>query len=184
MRKINKFLFSCLLAALIGILPILSFAQDTGTETKMTHKEKRQQFDNYLFINLNGGGMQQNTDVVINKYISPLSNWRTGYGGLIGFQFHPVWGVRAGITFGDLFGRSKEEVFWMENRDPAYTNGMYFRAELFEYKLDATINFSNLISGYNPDRTVDVYGIAGFGFTEWTTSGYYFDDSGNSIFRY
>lgn len=184
MRKINKILFSCLLAAMIGILPILTFAQDEGTGSKMTHKEKRELFDNYFFINLNAGGMQSNTDVVVNKYISPPSNWRLGYGGLVGFQFHPVWGVRAGLTFGDLYGASKKNVFWMQTLDPVYANGVFFRAKLFEYKLDATVNFSNLISGYNPDRTVDVYGILGFGMTEYDTKGYYFADDGTAVLRY
>jgi len=169
---------------MIGFLPSLAFGQGQGADSTMTHKEKRQQFHNYLFVNLNIGGMQQNTDVVINKYLSPLYNWRLGYGGGFGWQIHPIWGVRAGITFGDLFGESKENVFWMTNVDPVYKNGVYFRAKLYEYRLDATVNFSNLISGYNPDRFFDVYGIAGFGFTEWNTQGYYYTDDGASVQRW
>jgi len=183
MRKFNKFLFGCFLAAVIGIIPILSVAQDTGTETKMTHKEKRQLFDNYLFINLNVGGMQQNTDVVINKYLSPISNWQFGWGGNFGWQFHPVWGIRLAASTGKLFGESKKDVFWMTTLDPAYANGVYFNAKFFEYHADVTINFSNLISGYNPDRFLDVYGIAGFGFTEWSSHGgyYTFDENGDKV---
>jgi tetratricopeptide (TPR) repeat protein len=184
MRKINKFILGCFLAALIGILPVLSFAQDQTAETKLTRKEKRADFHNFVYLNLNAGGMQQNTDVVINKYIAPLDNWRFGYGGHFGWQFKPIWGVRAGLTFGDLYGQSKKDVFWMKTLDPMYANGLFFRAKLFEYKIDATINFSNLISGYRADRVVDVYGIAGFGITEYDTKGYYFDDEGNAVLRY
>ncbi len=184
MRKINKLLISCLLAAVIGVLPVLSFAQDQGTETKMTHKEKRELFDKYWFINAYVAGVQQNTDIVINKYLAPFSDWRLGYGGGFGWQFHPIWGVRANINFGELYGQSKKDVFWLQTIDPVYANGLFFRTKLFEYKLDATMNFSNMISGYNPDRFADVYGIVGFGFTEWTSEGFYFADDGTAVLRY
>lgn len=184
MRKTYNFLLISLIAAMIGILPLLSLAQEQGGESKMTHKEKRELFHHYPFLNLSVGGMQSNTDVVVNKYVSPPSNWRLGYGGMFGWQFHPVWGARLGLTFGDLYGRSKNDVFWMQTLDPEYANGVFFRAKLFEYKLDVTVNFSNLISGYNPDRFLDVYGIVGGGMTEYDTKGYYFADDGTSVLRY
>jgi Flp pilus assembly protein TadD/outer membrane protein OmpA-like peptidoglycan-associated protein len=185
MRKINKFLFSCLLAALIGTLPILTFAQEEKPAgSTMTHKEKKQLFEKYWFINLFAAGAQQNSDVVINKYLSPISNWRFAYGGGFGWQFHPIWGARIAVSNGELYGKSKENVFWMQSIDPVYARGVFFRARFFEYHLDATVNFSNLISGYNPDRTIDIYGIAGFGFTEFTTSGYIYDENGQSELRY
>jgi tetratricopeptide (TPR) repeat protein len=68
--------------------------------------------------------------------------------------------------------------------DPLYNNRVFFRAKFFEYRLDGTINFSNLISGYNPDRIVDIYAIVGYGFTEWTSSGYYYDSEGAKVLRY
>jgi tetratricopeptide (TPR) repeat protein len=169
---------------MIAILPIVSFSQDTVKDmNKMTHKEKRQQFHNYLFVNLNVAGEQENTDVVVNKYVSPITNWQFGWGGGFGWQFHPVWGVRLAASTGKLFGESKKDVFWMQTLDPAYANGVYFNAKFLEYHLDATINFSNLISGYNPDRFLDVYGIAGAGFTEWSTHGgyYTFDENGDKV---
>jgi hypothetical protein len=49
MRKIYRFLFSCIIAVLIGLTPVLTTAQDTVKETKMTHKEKRlTYFEKYL----------------------------------------------------------------------------------------------------------------------------------------
>jgi tetratricopeptide (TPR) repeat protein len=184
MKKFYKLLFSCIIAALIGLMPILSYAQEEGAETKMTHKEKKELFDKYWFINLHASGVQQNTDVVINKYISPISNWRFGWGGNFGWQFHPIWGIRAGLNFGNLYGESKKDVFWMQTLDPVFSKGLFFRAKLFDYNLEGIINFSNLISGYNPDRLVDVYGLAGWGMTEWTTEGYYYADDGAAVLRY
>jgi hypothetical protein len=164
--------------------PILSLLFEEPDIKSMTRKERRELFIDYWFINLNIGGMMQNTDVVTNKYIPPLSDWRLGFGGSFGYQFHPIWGVRAGIIYGELYGESKQDVFWMNKLDPVYDNGLFFRARLFEYKADFTINFSNLISGYNPGRFLDVYGIAGLGITEWTSTGYYFDDESTTILRY
>jgi tetratricopeptide (TPR) repeat protein len=184
MRKIYHLLLSCIIVTAFAIMPNLSFSQDEGGETKMTHKEKKELFDNYWFINLHVSGVQQNTDVVINKYISPISNWRFGWGGNLGWQFHPIWGLRAGLNFGNLYGQSKKDVFWMQTLDPRFANGVFFRAKLFDYNLEGIVNFSNLISGYNPDRLVDVYGIVGWGMTEWTTEGYYFESDGSATLRW
>ncbi len=184
MRKFYQLLVSCVIVTMFAIMPNLTFAQDTVAEKKMTHKEKKEAFDNYWFINLHVSGVQQNTDVVINKYLSPISNWRFGWGGNFGWQFHPIWGLRAGLNFGELYGQSKKNVFWMQTLDPRFANGIFYRAKLFDYNLEGTVNFSNLISGYNPDRFVDVYGIVGFGFTEWTSEGYYFEDDGTATLRW
>jgi hypothetical protein len=179
------------IAAIMLSRPVLTISQDYKDDGKMTHKDKRQLFDNYLFINLNIGAMLQSTDIIINRNISPLTDWRLGYGGEFGWQFHPICGIRAGITIGELFGESKKDVYWMSGDifgapglDSAYSNGVFFRAKLFEYRADLTINFSNLISGYNPGRFLDIYGIAGFGITEWTSTGYYFAEDGSAVLRY
>jgi len=185
MRKIYHFLFSCIIVALIGLMPVLTTAQDKGTETKMTHKEKRlTYFEKYFYINAFAAGGQAQTDLVINPYLAPVRAWRFSYGGGVGWQFHPIWGVRVQFTNGELFGESKKNVAWLKDLDPVFDNGVFFRSKFMEYRLDATINFSNLISGYNPDRIVDIYGIVGYGFTEWTSSGYYFDSTGASVLRF
>ena len=176
MRKIYHFLFICIIAVLIGLTPVLTYAQaqgtGTGTQTKMTHQEKRKTyFEKYFFINAFAAGGQTQTDLVINPYISPIRSWRFSYGGGVGWQFHPIWGVRVQFTNGELYGESKKNVAWLKDLDPLFGNGVFFRDRFMEYRLDGTINFSNLFSGYNPDRIVDVYGIEGYGFTEWTASG-------------
>ena len=64
MRKIYQLLLSCLIAATISLLPILTFGQDEqGSEPKQTHKEKKEQFDKYWYVNLNLGLMFPYTDV-------------------------------------------------------------------------------------------------------------------------
>ena len=187
MRKIYNFLFICIIAVLIGLMPVLTYAQaqGTGKETKMTHQEKRKTyFEKYFYINAFAAGGQTQTDLVINPYLSPIRCWRFSYGGGVGWQFHPIWGVRVQFTNGELYGESKKNVAWLKDLDPLFGNGVFFRDRFMEYRLDGTINFSNLFSGYNPDRIVDVYGIVGYGFTEWTASGYYFANDGTSVLRF
>jgi tetratricopeptide (TPR) repeat protein len=165
MRKTYHFLFSCILAAMIGILPVLSYAQDTATDSSKTRKEKRQLFDKYLFINLNAGIMFNHTDIALDKWPAPPDSWRIGFGGMFGWQFHPVFGVRGQVTAGQLNGERERE-WWLDYEK------VYYDAKIFDYHLDFTINFSNLISGYNPDRLLDVYGIVGAGQAQWKTEAF------------
>jgi len=165
MRKTYYFLFSCMLAAMIGILPILSYAQEEGADSTMTRKEKRQLFDKYFFVNLNAGVMLNHTDIALDQFPSPLKSWNLGYGGMFGWQFHPFIGVRGQFTTGSIEGERERE--WWLNYDK-----VYFKAKIFDYHLDLTYNFSNLISGYNPDRLLDVYGIVGVGQTQWKTEAF------------
>ncbi|MCU0370617.1 MAG: tetratricopeptide repeat protein [Bacteroidales bacterium] len=171
MRKIYHFLFSCMLATMIGILPILAFSQDEGADSTMTHKEKRQQFDKYLFVNLNAGGMLNNTDIGNDKFIDAPDSWRFGFGGMFGWQFHPIWGVRGQVTTGKLYGERHRE-WWLPY------DQVYYKAKIFDYHLDLTINFSNLISGYNPDRLLDIYGIVGIGQAQFKSEAY---DGSNDV---
>jgi len=165
MRKIYHFLFSCIIATVIGILPILAFAQDEGADSTMNRKEKRQQFDKYFFVNLDAGIMFNHTDIALDRFPAPPNSWRLGYGGMFGWQFHPIWGVRAQVTTGKLYGERARE-WWLDY------DKVFFRANIFDYHLDFTINFSNLISGYNPDRLLDVYGILGAGQAQWKSKAF------------
>lgn len=154
MRKVNKFLLGCVLAALIGIIPILSYAQDDSGQTKLTRKEKRQDFKNYLYINANIGGLFNNTDVAKSRF--GFNNPNLGFGGALGWQFKPIWGIRGKIGGG-----------WV---DGDY-DGRTFERGLYDYHADLTINFSNLISGYRADRVVDIYAILGGGAVNWKDKG-------------
>ena len=124
MRKVNKFLLGCVLAALIGIIPILSYAQDDSGQTKLTREEKIQDFKNYLYINANIGGLFNNTDVAKSRF--GFNNPNLGFGGALGWQFKPIWGIRGKIGGG-----------WV---DGDY-DGRTFERGLYDYHADLTINF-------------------------------------------
>jgi tetratricopeptide (TPR) repeat protein len=137
MKKSYHFLFSCILAVMIGILPNLSFAQSDGDSDKLTRTEKRQDFKSHFYLNLNGGVLFD---------FDATDDMKPGIGAAFGWQFKPIWGARLKGTFGDFAD------------DAIY---------LYDYHLDLTINFSNLFSGYRSDRFVDVYGILGGGQTSF-----------------
>ncbi|MFO7615113.1 MAG: tetratricopeptide repeat protein [Bacteroidales bacterium] len=167
MKKSYRFLFSCILAALIGVMPLLTFSQEEESEeTTLTRKEKRQQFDKFFFVNLNAGAMLNHTDIFLNKFVPSPNHWRFGYGGMFGWQFHPVFGVRGQVSAGKLYGE-RIEAWWL-----APYEEVYYKANLFDYHLDLIINFSNLISGYNPDRLIDIYGVGGIGQVQWKTEAF------------
>jgi tetratricopeptide (TPR) repeat protein len=175
MRKTYHFLSRCFILAMIGIVPLMSFAQDTVNDDKKTRKEKRDQFDNYLFVNLNAGVMMSHTDIFINKFAPPLEEWRFGFGGKFGWQFHPVWGVRGAVSAGSLYGKrlsTWEDTWWLVEQTGIDDGEVWYRAKLFDYTLQLTVNFSNLISGYNPDRTIDIYGIGGIGQVQWQSEAF------------
>lgn len=175
MRKSYHFLSRCLLVAMIGLIPLISISQDTVNDQKMTRKEKRDQFDKYFFINLNAGVMMNHTDIFIHKFAPPLDQWRFGYGGKFGWQFHPVWGVRAQVSAGSLYGNRPStwaDTWWLVEATGIDDGDVWYRAKLFDYTLELTVNFSNLISGYNPDRFLDVYGIGGIGQVQWASEAF------------
>ncbi|HOX77594.1 MAG TPA: hypothetical protein PLW31_06100 [Bacteroidales bacterium] len=147
MRKAYNFLFKCLIAVMIGILPVLTYAQDQGDQTKETRKEKRQDFKHYFYLNGNIGGMFNHTDVAENRFFG-FDGIGLGYGGSFGWQFKPIWGVRIKGAAGKVSGD------W---------DGNTFSNNLFDYHLDVTINWSNLISGYRGDRLLDIYSAHGYG---------------------
>lgn len=176
MKRIYHFLLCGFLAAMIGLLPISSFAQeDEGEADKSTRKEKSEQFNKYFFVNLNAGVMMSHTDIFINKFAPPLEQWRFGYGGKFGWQFHPVFGVRFEAGAGHLYGKrlsTWEDTWWLVAATGINQGDVWYRASILDYSLNLTINFSNLISGYNPDRLVDVYGMAGIGQAQWRTEAF------------
>lgn len=175
MKKMYHFLFRYLLVVMVGLMPLLSIAQDEGDTTKMTRKQKSSQFDKYFFVNLNAGVMMSHTDIFINKFAPPTSEWRLGYGGKFGWQFHPVFGVRVEAGGGHLYGKrlsTWQDTWWLVQATGIDDGEVWYRASILDYSLGLTINFSNLISGYNPDRLLDIYGMAGIGQAQWRTEAF------------
>ena len=130
------------LAALLAGSSMFANAQET--ENYYTKKAT----DN-IFVGFGLGGMSVfngglntptfNLNVQVGKYITP------------------TWGVRAEI--GGLWQTLEEQDnVWMKSGENKYSKSNKFFMEL---NMDAMLNVTNWLGGYNPDRAVDFYLFAG-----------------------
>ena len=115
--------------------------------TTLSAQEKKEKyvsedFKDNIFLSV-GVGMQStaNPDTKFGKSITPLINVS------VGKFFNPVWGVR-----GQIYGwQSKQETAYPFLNTPSW-NERERKESYVGLNLDAMINLSNLIGGYNPDR--------------------------------
>ncbi len=124
-------------------------AQDSGRESYKLP-------DNWS-INANFGSSLFWGDLRVYD-IYPVSNYENerkwAYGVIIGKRLSPVFEIRGQLLNGKLSGTKR-------------TEKQYFNADIFEYNLHTTIDFVNLIYGYNPDRKLNFYGSVGIGFVDF-----------------
>ena len=120
------------------------FANAQETENYYTKKAT----DN-IFVGFGIGGMS-----VINGGVNtPTMNLNLQVGKFV----TPTWGVRAEIS-GLWQNLDKQENSWFELETKEYKNYCKMFGEL---NLDAMLNVTNWIGGYNPDRAIDFYLFAG-----------------------
>jgi OOP family OmpA-OmpF porin len=120
------------------------FANAQETENYYTKKAT----DN-IFMGFGIGGMS-----VINDGLnSPTLNLNIQ----VGKYITPTWGVRAEIS-GLWQSLEAQEKGWFISNEKAYDNYCKMFGEL---NMDAMLNVTNWLGGYNPDRAVDFYLFAG-----------------------
>ena len=180
MKKIYHLFLQIFLASMIVITPAMVFGQEEEGEQekeKMTRKEKKANFDRYGYIGINGGLSLGHSDLSENKWLPPQETWTAGGSLFGGWQFHPIWGLKAQIA--------NQYVIGYKTGDPKLTNQSGFNTVRYEnnvidYSAQLRINLSNLISGYN-DRLVDFYTTIGAGWAEWQTES--FDTETGTLWR-
>lgn len=117
-------------------------------------------FDNFV-ININGGPTLFFGDVQTSPPFQ--EDWKLGFGVIFRKQFSPLFSVGIQTLSAKLHGS-------VLNWPDGSAANLFFDASLIEFNLHTTINLSNAIFGYNPERTIGVYGIAGVGITNWTST--------------
>lgn len=149
MKKFYKISRKALLIVLIGLIPTVFYGQKSESKTS------KASFDPYWFVGAQAGFSKLHGDITKYKWMPDKDNWNFGFGGLFGRQLTPFLGVRANLAYGEYSGSEDR------TSQPFYNytvNGSYI-----DYSLQATFDLDNLILKYNPDRKLGLYGIVGFG---------------------
>ena len=120
------------------------FANAQETENYYTKKAT----DN-IFFGFGIGGMS----VINGGFNTPTLNLNIQLGKYI----TPTWGVRAEIS-GLWQSLDKQDHVWFETNKTEYKDYCKMFGEL---NLDAMLNVTNWLGGYNPDRAIDFYLFAG-----------------------
>ena len=125
-----------------------------------TYLEGRSRFFDNWRVNVNLGSMLFYGDIQQYRIAPYKEDWRMGYGLMFRKQFTPVFGLGFQLLNGRLHGTKLKYT----NDKPA---NLMFDAKVFEYNLHTYFDISNLFGGYNPDRPISIYGLAGVGFSNW-----------------
>ncbi len=92
--------------------------------------------------------------------------WNFGYGLNVGYQINPVWGLKLDVNQSKVSGTKRRG---KRNNNSVY-NWVYFESDLFEYSINATFNFMNLIySDKTKERRFTYYVSGGVGFVNFRT---------------
>ena len=90
-------------------------------------------------------------------------DWKLGFGLGLRKQISPIFSF--GLQF--LSTKIHGTVINWPNGDVA---NLKFDSDLTEFNLHTTFNLSNAFFGFKPERTLSVYGLAGFGVANWMTT--------------
>jgi hypothetical protein len=153
MRKVSP-LFLCLI---LFLLSITGSAQTQGALGKRF-------FSNWS-IGVSGGPNIFFGDLKVYRFwpvSTNMNEWRFAGSFYLTRQISHVFAVRGQVLYGEISGTKR-------NYSDGAPANLYFEGNILEYNLNATINFSNLIFRYKPERKFFVYGTVGAGLSNWIT---------------
>ncbi|HSG68684.1 MAG TPA: tetratricopeptide repeat protein [Bacteroidales bacterium] len=153
-----------LLAVLaLAIMPLIFFAQeatgDEGDEQAQTEQKTKGNayFQRYGYVGGSLGGVAFHGDIYSEPLLPDWDHFNWGFGGIAGWQFHPIFGLRASGGYVNLSGERYGDV------DRA------FKGDAFDVGANLTISLTNLIFGYSPDRWFDMTLWSGLGMIQYRT---------------
>ncbi len=157
MKNMYQILRKVVFLLLIGLIPTLVMGQKDGKPS----------FDPYWYIGAQGGISQLHGDVTKYKFVPDKDNWNFGFGGLFGRQFTPFLGLRGTLAYGTYSGQEERA---SKNYLPWYNQKV--EGNYIDYSLMLTFDLDRLILGYNPDRLLGVYAMAGIGNSQYRVKKY------------
>lgn len=134
--NIKKTIFSCLL--MLGFVSASAQAPEMRTEYV---------FNPHWYVQLQGGAQYTLGEVSFGDLLSP--NVQLG----VGYQFDKVFGARIGVNAWQSKGGSDYGRYGEWN----------WKWKYFAPAFDVTANLSNLVCGYNPERTFNLSAFIGVG---------------------
>ena len=129
-----------LFTAVLLSLGSFAFAQSNASDVKSTTTE----FNPHWYMQVQAGVSYTLGEASFGDLISPAA------GIYVGYQFTPLWGLRAGITGWQAKG--------------AWANPLtVYKYNYLQGNIDATLDLGNLFGGYNCKRIVSPYVFVGVG---------------------
>jgi OmpA-OmpF porin, OOP family len=146
--KNNQIRMALIVFAIIAfnLVSITSGAQEKATKKPMK---------SYLYLQPNIGVSQYLGD--INKSNFYNKDLKLGYGGVLGYQISPVFGLRGQFLKTNLYGERDDQ-----NRK--------FKSDLWDAALNVTLNVNELFSEYNDKRFFNFYLFGGAGLTSYKST--------------
>ncbi|MEI7726588.1 MAG: OmpA family protein [Bacteroidota bacterium] len=180
MKKFYHQLSRTMIVILVTVISLASMAQEGVRETKV--RANAATCYNYWSVGAFAGVTQFNGDLSKNHWVNLWSN-DIGYnvGLTVTKQFSRVIGVRARFAYAHLHSSIENKWVW----DYQGGNGVpkqiteSFRTSLFESDLQLTINWTNWILGFKPERLFSSYVFGGVGMDH--SSGIKLDGNGTEI---
>lgn len=141
---------------------LIFFLNISGSAQSQAYSEDKAGFFSNWMINLNLGSNLFYGDIQQYKFAPYKEDWRMAGGLILRKQISPVFGIGIQLLNGKLHGTKKK----FSDGAPA---NLKFNADIFEYNLHTTLNFCNLIWGYDNYRRLSIYGLIGIGFANWSS---------------
>ena len=127
----------------LGLSAIVAMGQ-VGPQNLRIKEEGKTIFNPHWYMQAQAGASHTIGEASFGDLISPAMGIYAGY------QFTPLWGLRAGLTGWEAKGAWASPV-------------NVYKYNYLQGNIDATLNLSNLFCKYNPKRFFNAYMFAGIG---------------------
>jgi tetratricopeptide (TPR) repeat protein len=165
MRNIYSNFTKLFLVVFLATISLGAFAQD-GTDDAKSKKSSKSSFNKYWYIGANVGASFFHGDIAEYKMAPDFSHFEVGFGGILGWQFSPVFGVRGQLMYANLSGEATSTTW----KDKNYYDKR-FEGNTIDYSLQLTIEIDDIFKR-DDARKYGVYAFMGVGNFQYRTEMY------------
>jgi len=163
MKRDYSSILKFLAVLVFAVMPVIFFAQEAAEEEEKEEAKTEKKtnmnayFDRYGYVGASIGGVAFHGDVYAEPFLPHWKHFNWGFGGIAGWQFHPIFGLRASGGYVNLSGERYGDV------------DRYFKGDAFDVGFNLTVSLTNLMFGYNPDRWFNWNIWSGLGMVQYRT---------------